>query len=252
MRRPGIQRAAWSRACLAQSVSFLCVLPLLVRPAALPCEPLRGRQHGQERQRPDAARPRYRRQQGQRHPAQAAGLDEMAVAGAHGVTVDAARRYALAPAPLQRVVHADDHGTARREDGDQQPEQHLRRGAGRPARPVQHAVVAGEAGRSVPPRRAQGGADCAPVQGEQGALDQHRHPAPGRRGEQAGERRQPRREQSGGRGRGRKHGGTLRGGSHGPRHVAFAPLGPPHLPKRRKAELRNRDKLGPRLGPVSP
>ncbi len=27
MRRPGIQRAVWSRACLAQSVSFLCALP---------------------------------------------------------------------------------------------------------------------------------------------------------------------------------------------------------------------------------
>ena len=113
---------------------------------------------GAERQRPDAPCPGDEDQQHQARPAQTARLDEMAVAGAHSVSVG--RRWsgdAPAPAPLQRVVDTDDDGPGRHEGGDQQPEQHARRGPRRPARPVRHAVVAGEPRPAVPPRRARGG-----------------------------------------------------------------------------------------------
>src|SRR3712207_8509348 len=58
-------------------------------PAVLAAVPLRGRQGGQERERPDPTGPGDRNQQHQAEPAQAAGLDEVALRGAHRITVDA-------------------------------------------------------------------------------------------------------------------------------------------------------------------
>ena len=82
---------------------------LLVPLALLGGVALGGRQHGQEGQAPDAAGPGYGGQQHDAEPAQAAGLDEVAVAGADRVTVDPARLDLRAPAPLDRIVKADHH-----------------------------------------------------------------------------------------------------------------------------------------------
>ena len=81
----------------------LMAAPVLLRVA------LGGREHGQERQRPDAPGPGDRRQQHDREPAQPARLDEVAVGGAHRVAIDPARLDLRAPAPLERVVDADDY-----------------------------------------------------------------------------------------------------------------------------------------------
>ena len=167
---------------------------LLVRPAPLLGIPFRGRQHGQERQRPHAPRPGDRGQERQRHPAQPACLDEVAMAGAHGVAIDPAGRDALTPASFQRVIHPDHHRPGWREGGDQHSEQHPRCGASRPVRLVQHTVIAGEPWAAILTGRAQGGADRASMQSKQSALDQHRHPAPSRPGKQASERHEPGRE----------------------------------------------------------
>ena len=79
---------------------------LLVPPAALAAVALRGGERGQERQRPDAPGPGDRGQQHQAEPAQAAGLDEVALRGADRVAVDALGADALAAAALDRVVDA--------------------------------------------------------------------------------------------------------------------------------------------------
>ena len=90
------------------------------------------RQCGQERQRPNAPRPSNLRQQHDRKPAQAARLDEVAVAGPGRIAVDPTCRDLGAPASFQRVVQADDDGPARNEGADQQAEQASRDTAARP------------------------------------------------------------------------------------------------------------------------
>ena len=65
---------------------------------------------GQDRQCLAARQPGQRRQQHEAEPAKAACLDEMAVAGARGVAVDAAGADVCSPAPLDGVIQADDDG----------------------------------------------------------------------------------------------------------------------------------------------
>jgi hypothetical protein len=116
----------------------------LVAPAVLAAVALRGRQGGQERQRPDPPGPGDRNQQHQAQPAQAAGLDEVALRRAHGVAVDALGADPLAAPALDGVVDAEDHRPLRREGVQQQAQQHA---PGRPSAPggaVQHAMVVGE------------------------------------------------------------------------------------------------------------
>ncbi len=79
----------------------LVAASLVFRPAR------RLRQQRQERQGLDAGQPGQRRQQHEAEPAPAAGLDEVAAAGADGIAVDAAGADARAPAPLDGVVEAD-------------------------------------------------------------------------------------------------------------------------------------------------
>src|SRR4051812_48070175 len=93
----------------------------LVSPPALPTATLRGRERGQERQRPHPSCPRDRRQEHQAQPAQAAGLDEKRLRRTHRVTVDALGRDTLAAAALDRVVQAQHHRPRGHEGGNQQP-----------------------------------------------------------------------------------------------------------------------------------
>ena len=116
----------------------------LVPPAVLAAVPLGGRQGGQEGQRPDPPGPGDRDQQHQAEPAQAARLDEVAVAGADRVAVDPFGTNAFAAPALDGVVEAEDHRPLRRESVQQQAQQ---RAPGRPSAPggaVQHAMVVGE------------------------------------------------------------------------------------------------------------
>src|SRR3954463_2825881 len=92
----------------------------LVSPPALPTATLRGRERGQEWQRPHPSGPRDRRQEHQAQPAQAAGLDEKRLRRTHRVTVDALGRDTLAAAALDRVVQAQHYRPRGHEGGNQQ------------------------------------------------------------------------------------------------------------------------------------
>src|SRR3954464_4644467 len=92
----------------------------LVPPPTLRTATLRGRERGQERQRPHPSGPRDRRQEHQAQPAQPAGLDEKRLRRTHRVTVDALGRDTLAAAALDRVVQAQHYRPRGHEGGNQQ------------------------------------------------------------------------------------------------------------------------------------
>ena len=80
----------------------------------------------------------------QRDPAQAAGFDRIAVAGTHGISVDTQGVDLGTLTPLQGFVDAEHRRTvAVVQMLQQQPEQNLGHGKGRPRRPVQHVMAAG-------------------------------------------------------------------------------------------------------------
>ena len=155
------------------------------------------REQRQHRQRLDACRPGNGREHHEAQPAQAAGLDEMPVAGAHRVAIDATRGDARAPAPLDGVVEADDHRTLRHQGGDNQIEQGAGQRAALPAPAVQHLMVDGEVGGIRPSGHAQAGADGALARSEQRAHDQNEQVPPGRPGDMRAKRLQPQAENSG-------------------------------------------------------
>src|SRR3954453_2751974 len=84
-----------------------------------------------------------RGQQHDREPAQPARLDKVAVAGAHRIAIDPARFDFRAPAPLQRIIDADDPRPLWGEGLHQQEQQTPGHVPRRPAVPVQHAMIAG-------------------------------------------------------------------------------------------------------------
>jgi len=77
-------------------------------------------------------------------PRRSAHLDEVAVAGSHGIAVDALCRDALAAPALNRVVNPEHDGSPWREGCDQQAEQSTRGHPRAPCRTVEHAVVVHE------------------------------------------------------------------------------------------------------------
>ena len=179
MARSGHQRRTTRSNWRAQSVSVLWRRPRSV------VMPLRGRQRGQDRQRPGAGRPGDRHQQHQADPAQPAGLDEVAVAGAHRVAVDALGGDPLAATPFQRVVDA--------ERGAVRSARRRRRAAPSSTRPTaragprgaaEHAVIAVKLAHSGEPGHAQRGGDGALRRGEDRSHQQHLGVAPDASGEQ--------------------------------------------------------------------
>jgi hypothetical protein len=103
---------------------------------------LRRSQHGEERQRPHPLRPRHARQQLQRDPAQATGLHEVFLTGAHRITVDAFGSDLRPATPLDRIVQPHQH---RPRGGDKRAEQQRQpnraQGSAGPARPVEHPMI---------------------------------------------------------------------------------------------------------------
>jgi len=85
-----------------------------------------------------------------RQPAQPTGFDEVAVAGAHRIAIDAFRfdtctgrkcRCLGAPASLNRVVQTADDRPRRHKRLDQQPQQRVAQRPTRPGRAVEHAMI---------------------------------------------------------------------------------------------------------------
>ena len=114
-------------------------------PASLPLViAFRWRQRGEQGQGPEPSRPGDASQPHQTDPAQPAGLDRIAAAGTHGVSVDTQSVDLWTLPTLQGFVDTEHQRTvAVVEMLKQQPEQDLGRPKGRPRRPVQHVMVAG-------------------------------------------------------------------------------------------------------------
>ena len=114
----------------------------LVPAAVLAIGALRRREQGQHWQGFHHTCPRDRRQHHETQPTQAAGLDEMAMAGADGITVDATRGDLAAPPAFDGIIHPDDHRTIRHEAADDHGQQASRHGVGGPPGTVEDLMIA--------------------------------------------------------------------------------------------------------------
>ena len=114
----------------------------LVSATALMVGALRRSQQAEHREGLHNAGPGDRRQHHEAQPAQPTGFDEVAMAGADGVAIDAAHGDPAAPSALDCIVHPDDHGTFRHEAVDDHGQQAPRQRAGLPAGAVEELVVA--------------------------------------------------------------------------------------------------------------
>lgn len=129
-------------------------------------------QRREEGQGPHPPGPRDRGQKRHADPSQAAGLHEVAVAGTHRVPVDALRFDLLSPAPLQRLIDAqDERFSFGHESLHEQPQQHTARLPARPVGAAQDPMVAMEAPLLVQAHRAQGRTDGP----SSGSEDRPRH-----------------------------------------------------------------------------
>ena len=99
---------------------------------------------GEKRQSPASPGPWHGNHGHHGEPAQAAGLDEVTMRGAHGIAVDAARRDLVAPAALDGVVDADHDPSGGREPVEDHQQQFAADGGAVPSRPAEHVVVARE------------------------------------------------------------------------------------------------------------
>ena len=117
---------------------------LLVLPSALLAVALRRGERRQERQRPHPPCPGDRGQEHEAEPAQAACLDEVPMAGAYRVAINAFGCDALTPSALNRVVNAQHNGSGRHENVEQQSQQHTRCSPGAPFGTVEHAMAVDE------------------------------------------------------------------------------------------------------------
>ena len=116
----------------------------------------------------------------------------MAVAGAHGVAVDAAGADVRSPAPLDGVIQADDDGLPLFDQlRHQEPGEPSCEAAVVPASAVEAPVTGGMVGVHRPAGDAQAGGHGAFAGCRQGAHDEHENEAPGRGCEYASKRFKP-------------------------------------------------------------
>src|SRR5260221_3093586 len=103
-----------------------------------------GSQDGQERQRPNSSRPGNVCQPHQTYPAQAAGFDKVALAGAHRVSIDTPRCNLLSTSSLNRLINAkSQHAFSTHKRFQQQLQQDLPDFQARPLGATQHLMVLG-------------------------------------------------------------------------------------------------------------
>src|SRR4051794_2007082 len=170
--RFGIQRRAWRTSWRAQSVSFLCRLRCsrLYR-----SEGARAVRKGSAQTRPA---PWDRDQHHQAEPAQAACLDEVAVAGADRVAVDPLGLDVFAAPALDGVVEAKDDRPLWHEGVQQQPEQHTRCGTPAPGGAGEDAMIVHEPPLPTEPDHAENAGHRALARRQNGSDQQHLGMAP--------------------------------------------------------------------------
>jgi len=147
----------------------------------------RGRQHGQERPRPDPQGPGDRHPQQQADPAHPARFDGVALAGAHRILIEALGRDRGPPSPLDRVVQAPHPRSGGHKGLQPPPEPHRADGQRRPDGAVEPPLDGGEPAHLRPSPRPQGTTDQASLGRQDAAGDQRRHIVPGARCKPGGE-----------------------------------------------------------------
>jgi hypothetical protein len=110
--------------------------------------------------------------------AQGAGLDEVAVAGAHRVAVDALGHDPLAATPFQRLVDAEQERSGRDEGSHQQPPQHPADSQSGPRGAAEHTMIAVKLPHLGAASHTQGGGHRALCGGEDRPHQQHLRVAP--------------------------------------------------------------------------
>jgi len=174
--------APWQPATQLQCALPGPVCQQLVSPAALTVGSLRRREQRQDRQGLDQAGPRRRSEHHEAQPAQPAGLDEMAAAGAHRVPIYAPCPNPASPSALDGVVHTDDNGAIGHKPFDDKAQQSPGNGTRAPAGAIEDLVIACKVGGLGPAGHAQAGTDGPLARRQQGAHDQNEHMLPaGRR-----------------------------------------------------------------------
>lgn len=153
--------------------------------------PLGGCKQGQHGQRLDGTRPRKGRQHHETQPAQATGFYEMAMAGAHGIAIDAACSDPGPPPAFDCIIHPDHHGPCRDEAIDDHPQHPSRHRAGIPSGTVENLVKAREVSRLGASGHPQASADGPFTRGQHGAHHQDEHVFPGWRRKARTQRQQP-------------------------------------------------------------
>ena len=138
---------------------------LMLAPA-LSVVAFRRAEHRQEGQAPNATGPRHTDQQQTAQPTQAARFDKVRTTRPHRIAVDASGTDLLPTPPLNRVIQAADHFASRREGCDQQVQPDLTGGQGRPARPIQNAMIVLKRLLCAQPADAQTGGDGALANGQ--------------------------------------------------------------------------------------
>jgi hypothetical protein len=105
--------------------------------------------------------------------------DEVAVAGAHRIAIDASGCDLLATSALNRLVDTQDQRASGREGGHEQVQEHAASASARPNGPIENAVIRLEIGQVSQTSRAQARADHATARSQQGPNDEVRHMASG-------------------------------------------------------------------------
>jgi len=103
--------------------------------------------------------------------------------GAHGVAIDAAGGDFSAPAPLDGVVEANDHGAIRHELAHDHGQEPARNGQAVPAGAAQDMVIEREIGSISQPHGAQSRSNGALAGSKRGARNKNKNMTPDRGGE---------------------------------------------------------------------
>ena len=146
---------------------------LLAGTAPPPVIAFRRRRHGEEGQSPAPSGPGYVARPHQRYPAQAAGFDHIAAAGAYRITVNPKGTDLRPPTPFQGLVDAEYQRTiAPVQMADQQYQQDPGHLKGRPCRPVENVMVTSVIAVAAQPHAAKGRGHGAPAWGQYGTNQQ--------------------------------------------------------------------------------
>lgn len=193
------------KAAIADKDDFAARQPAAKLQDALPCPigqqlvlsalflimALRGTQDRQHRQGLNTFCPWDRGKNHEAQPSQAAGFDEVPMAGAHWVTTNSTSGDTLASTPFDCIVHADHDGPLGREPGNNDGQQTGRERPGVPAGSVEELMIGGKIAYPRAPGDAQAGRHRSLAKRKERTHHQDQQMLPAWRGKPETKRRQP-------------------------------------------------------------